>query len=76
VPPRPTRFLLSNPTRRRAIQTSWDFTTILESSWATPSLLGDWIPKSNKHNDVVEGEGEVLLLEGGRLKGAQIFSQE
>jgi hypothetical protein len=25
---------------------------------------------------VIEGEGEVLLLEGGAHKGAQIFSQE
>jgi hypothetical protein len=33
-------------------------------------------PKSNKHNEVIEGEGEVLLLEGGTLKEAQIFSQE
>jgi hypothetical protein len=30
--PRLTRFLLSNPTKRRAIQTSQDFTTILGSS--------------------------------------------
>jgi hypothetical protein len=41
-----------------------------------PSHLGDSIPKSNKCNEVVEGEGEVLLLEGGRLMRAQIFSQE
>jgi hypothetical protein len=34
------------------------------------------MPKSNKRNEVVEGEDEVLLLEGGTLKGAQIFSQE
>jgi hypothetical protein len=41
-----------------------------------PSRLGDSIPKSNKRNEVIEGEGEVLLLEGGTLKRAQIFSQE
>jgi hypothetical protein len=41
-----------------------------------PSHLGDSIPKSNKHNEVSEGEGEVLLLESGTLKRAQIFSQE
>jgi hypothetical protein len=41
-----------------------------------PSYLGDSIPKSNKHNEVVEGEGEMFLLEGGTLKRAQIFSQE
>jgi hypothetical protein len=32
--------------------------------------------KSNKHNNVIDGEGEVLLLEDGTLKRAQIFSQE
>jgi hypothetical protein len=41
-----------------------------------PSRLGDSIPKSNKHNEVIEGEGAVLLLESGTLKRAQIFSQE
>jgi hypothetical protein len=41
LPPRPTRFLLSNPMKRRAIQTSRDFTTILGSSRTTPSHLGD-----------------------------------
>jgi hypothetical protein len=30
---------------------------------ATPNRLGDWISKSNKHNEVTEGEGEVILLE-------------
>jgi hypothetical protein len=58
LPPRLTRCLLSIPTKRRAIQTFWDSTTILGSSWVTPSHLGN-----NKHNEVVEGEGEVLLLE-------------
>jgi hypothetical protein len=41
LPPRPTRTLLSNPTKRRAIQTSQNFTTILGSSRTTPSRLGD-----------------------------------
>jgi hypothetical protein len=41
-----------------------------------PSRLGDSIPKSNKRNKVIEGEGKVLLLEVGILKRAQIFSQE
>jgi hypothetical protein len=41
-----------------------------------PSHLGDSIPKSNKHNKFIKGEGEVLLLEDGTLKRAQIFSQE
>jgi hypothetical protein len=63
LPPRLTRCLLSIPTKRRVIQTFWDSTTILGSSWVTPSHLGDWTPMSNKHNEVVEGEGEVLLLE-------------
>jgi hypothetical protein len=76
LPPMPTRFLLSIPMKRRAIQTSRDFTTILGSSRTTPSHLGDGIPKNNKLKEVIEGEGEVLLLEGGTLKGAQIFSQE
>jgi hypothetical protein len=47
----------------RAMQTSWESTTILTSSWATPSHLGDWISKSNEHHEVVEGEGEVFFLE-------------
>jgi hypothetical protein len=51
-------------------------TTLLGSSRATPSHLGEGIPKSNICNEAIEGEGEVLLLEGGTLKGAQIFSQE
>jgi hypothetical protein len=76
LPPRSTRFSLSITTKRRAIQTSWDFTTILGSSRATPNRLGDWIPKTNNRNEVVKGEGEVLLLEGGTLKEARIFSQE
>jgi hypothetical protein len=41
-----------------------------------PSHLGDSIPKSNKCNEVIEGEDEVLLLESGTLKRAQIFSEE
>jgi hypothetical protein len=41
LPPRSTRFSLSIPMKRRAIQTSRDFTTILGSSQATPSRLGD-----------------------------------
>jgi hypothetical protein len=41
-----------------------------------PSRLGDSIPKSNKHNEVIEREGAVLLLESDTLKRAQIFSQE
>jgi hypothetical protein len=41
LPPRSTRFLLSKPMKRGAIQTSRDFTTILGSSRATPSRLGD-----------------------------------
>jgi hypothetical protein len=49
--------------KRWAIETSQDSTTILGSSWVTPSRLGDWIPKSNKYNEVIGGESEVLLLE-------------
>jgi hypothetical protein len=41
LPSRPTRFLLSIPTKRRTIQTSQNFTTILGSSWVTPSHVGD-----------------------------------
>jgi hypothetical protein len=41
LPPRSTWFSLSIPMKRRAIQTSPDFTTTLGSSWATPSRLGD-----------------------------------
>jgi hypothetical protein len=63
--------------KRRVIQTFWDSTTILGSTWATPSHLEDWIPKSYKHNEVIEGKGEVLLLQSGdTLKEVQIFSQE
>jgi hypothetical protein len=29
----------------------------------TPNHQGDGIPKSNEHNEVIEGEGEVILLE-------------
>jgi hypothetical protein len=76
LPPRLTLFSLSNPTKRRTIQTSWDITTILGSSRATLSHLWDWIPKSNKRNEDVEGEGKVLLLEGGAFKEARILSQE
>jgi hypothetical protein len=61
--PRSSWFALSIPTKRRAIQTSQDSITILGSSQATPSHLEDWIARSNKHNEVIEGEGEVLLLE-------------
>jgi hypothetical protein len=75
LPPRSTRFSLSIPIKIMAIQTFWDFIIILGSSRMTPIRLGDWIPKSNKRNEVIEGEGEVLLLEGGTLKRAQIFSQ-
>jgi hypothetical protein len=63
LPPRPTRCSLSIPMKRRTIQTSRDSTTILGSSRATPSHLGNWIPNSNKHNEVIDGDGEVLLLE-------------
>jgi hypothetical protein len=63
LPPRPTRCSLSIPTMRRAIQTSRDSTTILGRSRVAPSCLGDWIPKSNKHNEVIEGEGWGALLE-------------
>jgi hypothetical protein len=41
LPPRPTRFSLSIPMKRRVIQTSRDFPTIIGSSRATPSHLGD-----------------------------------
>jgi hypothetical protein len=41
-----------------------------------PKPSRDSISKSNKCNEVVEGEVEVLLLESGTLKRAQIFSQE
>jgi hypothetical protein len=62
--------------KRRAIQTSQYSTAILESSQVTPSHLEDSIPKSNKHDEIVEGEGEVLLLESvahsrERGRGAQ-----
>jgi hypothetical protein len=76
LPRRSTQFSLSIPMKRRPIQTFWDFTTILGSSRVTPSFLGEWIHKSNKHNEVIQGEGEVLLLEGGTLKEGWIFSQE
>jgi hypothetical protein len=45
LPLRPTRCSLSILMKRRAIQISRDSTTILESSRATPSHLGDWIPR-------------------------------
>jgi hypothetical protein len=56
-----------------------DFLGLHHNPWELPSnprRLGDSIPKSNKRNKVVEGDGEVLLLESGTLKRAQIFSQE
>jgi hypothetical protein len=63
LPPKPIRCSLSIPTKSRTIQTSRDSTTIHMSSQAAPSRLGDWIVKSNKHNEVIEEEGEVFLLE-------------
>jgi hypothetical protein len=69
LPPRPTWCSLSIPTKRRVLQTSRDSTTILESSRVTPSRLGDWITKSNKHNELIEGEGwGALAWIGGSLK--------
>jgi hypothetical protein len=56
-----------------------NFSRLHHNPWELPgnaSHLGYSIPESNKRNEVVEGEGEVLLLEGGTLKRAQIFSQE
>jgi hypothetical protein len=77
LPPRLTRCSLSIPTKGRTIQTSRNSTTILGSSQETPSHLGDWISKSNRCNKIIEGEGEVLLLESvAHSKGAQIFSQK
>jgi hypothetical protein len=70
LPPRPIRCSLSIPTKRRTIQTFWDFTTILESSRTTTNHLEDWTPQRNKHNEVVEEEGEVLLLEGWHTQGS------
>jgi hypothetical protein len=56
-----------------------NFSGLHHNPWelpGNPSRLGDSIPKSNKWNEVVEGEGEVLLIESVTLKRAQIFSQE
>jgi hypothetical protein len=56
-----------------------NFSRLHHNPWelsSNPSRLGDSIPKSNKRNKVIEGEGDVLLLESGTLKRAQIFSQE
>jgi hypothetical protein len=56
-----------------------DFFGLHHNPWelpGNPSHLGDSIPKSNKCNEVIEGEGEVLLLKSGTLKRTQIFSQE
>jgi hypothetical protein len=60
------------------IQTSWDSTTILGSSQETPSRLGDWILKSNKHNLGRQGRGWCAHAWIGWLtqRGATIFSQE
>jgi hypothetical protein len=57
LPPRLTWFSLSIPTKRRAIQTSRDFTIILGSSWTTPNRLGDSILKSNKCTRGRRGRG-------------------
>jgi hypothetical protein len=60
-------------------ESNTNFPELHHNPWellGNPSHLGDSIPKSNKRNKVVVGEGEVLLLESGRLKRAQIFSQE
>jgi hypothetical protein len=56
-----------------------NFPGLHHNPWELPgnhSHLGDSIPKSNKCNEVIKGEGEVLLLESGTLKRTQIFSQE
>jgi hypothetical protein len=56
-----------------------NFLRLHHNTWellGNPSRLGDSIPKSSKHNEVIKGEGEVLLFESGTLKRAQIFSQE
>jgi hypothetical protein len=76
LPLRSTQFSLSIPMKRRTKQTFQDFITIIGSSRVTPSRLGDWISKSNKCNEVIEGEDEVLLIEGGTVKEARIFSQK
>jgi hypothetical protein len=47
----------------RVIQIFWDSTIIFGSSQAIPSYLKDRIPKGNKHSEVIEGDGEVFLLE-------------
>jgi hypothetical protein len=47
----------------KVIQTFWDSTIIIGSSQAIPSCLKDRIPKGNKHTEVIEGDGEVFLLE-------------
>jgi hypothetical protein len=56
-----------------------NFPVLHHNPWellGNPSRLGGLIPMSNKRNEVIKGEGEVLLLESGTLKRAQIFSQE
>jgi hypothetical protein len=71
LPPRPTRCSLSIHMRRRIIQTSWDSTTILRSSRVTPSRIGDQIPKSDEHNEIVEREEwGALVWIGGSLMGS------
>jgi hypothetical protein len=67
--------LTINPHEEEGNTNFSELTTLLGSSRATPSHLGDWIPKSNRRNEVIEGDGDVLLLEGGTLKEAQIFYQ-
>jgi hypothetical protein len=67
---------LSIPTKKRAIQTFQDSTIILGSSRTTPSRLGDWILKSNKHNwDHRERESEVILLESGDSGNSNLLSR-
>jgi hypothetical protein len=56
-----------------------NFPGLHHNHWELPdnfTYLGGSIPKSNKRNEVVKGEGEVILLESGTLKRAQIFFKE
>jgi hypothetical protein len=62
--------------KRRVIQTSWDSTTQLGSSWAMQSCLGDESPRETNVIEIVDEHAEVLLLgtQWDHSKIAPIFS--
>jgi hypothetical protein len=55
--------------KRRTVQTSWDSTTSLRVPGRCLAIYGSESPRVINTIEVVDGDGEVLLLEsGGTLK--------